>query len=166
MIDCFFFFYQWQIKTAHWHCLAIISHRDQKVFKITVIEFQNSSFYVQQIINQIFQSHYKYVKAYIDNIVIFFKSLLKYINYLNAVLSIFERLDIILKLIKFFFDYLSVQLLEQKIDALNLTIFINKLWAISELEFSKSLKDLEIYLDMTEYLQQYIFCYAQVSALL
>ena len=126
------------------------------------MRFQNSSFYIQQIIDQILQPHHKYVKVYIDNIVIFSKSLLEHVDHLNTILFTFERLDIVLKSTKFFLSYSSVQLLEQKIDTLDLTISVNKLQAISELNFSKFLKDLEIYLNMINYLQQYILYYTQV----
>ena len=60
---------------------------------------------------------------------------------------------------KAFLSYLLVQLLRQHVDVLNLTISENKLAVIRNLEFSRTLAALKRYLDMTDYLKQYISYY-------
>ena len=54
---------------------------------------------------------------------------------------------------KFFFDYLFIQLLNQKIDVLKLATIEKKLIVIANLFFSKTLAQLEKYLDLIKYLR-------------
>ena len=63
---------------------------------------------------------------------------------------------------KKFFGYLSVALLKQKIDTLKLATAKNKLAAIIKLAFFKTFKQLKYYLNLIEYLRQYIFYFAAV----
>ena len=62
-----------------------------------------------------------------------------------------------------FLDYLSMQLLKQKLDAFDLTIVSEKIEAIIKLEFFKNLKNLETYFDLIEWLRHYISYYTQKS---
>ncbi len=116
------------------------------------------------MIDQVLQPHQAYSKAYMDDIVIYSKSLLEHVDHLKAIFQTLYELNIALKPTKLFIGYSSVQLLGQKVDMFSLSTAKEKLQAISELEFPKLLKQLEIYLGMTSYLRQYIPFYAQVSA--
>ena len=64
---------------------------------------------------------------------------------------------------KSFLGYPSVHLLGQKVDALGLATAEEKLTAISNLAFPKTLSQLERYLDITGYLRQYIPNYVAVD---
>ncbi len=61
-IFCFFFHYQ----------LTVVSHCSQKTFKVAIIEYWNSSAYIQQMIDWILRLQQKHIKVYVNNIVIFF----------------------------------------------------------------------------------------------
>jgi len=63
---------------------------------------------------------------------------------------------------KSFLTYSSVQLLKQWVDVLELATLKDKLVAIAGLCFSISLRQLEKYLGLTEYLWQYISKYAVI----
>ncbi|PYH48307.1 uncharacterized protein BP01DRAFT_265973, partial [Aspergillus saccharolyticus JOP 1030-1] len=53
-----------------------------------------------------------------------------------------------LKLYKIFIGFLSIQLLDQRVDSLELTISVDKLTAIYSLKFLKILVTLEYYLGL------------------
>ena len=77
--------------------------------------------------------------------------------------QLFIQYNIIFKVKKKYLKYSSISFLKQKIDNLKLITSKNKLKVIITLSFSKTLKDLKIYLKMTNYLRNYIFYYAQKS---
>ena len=163
-VDCASFFYQWRVKTEHRHRLAVISHRGQEIFNVAVMGFWNSPSYVQRMIDQILRLYHKYSKAYVDDVIVYSKIMAEHVNHLNAIFHGLSELSITLKPTKSFIGYPSVHLLSQKVDAFGLSTSMDKLQAIADLEFPKSLRLLEIYLGMTGYLRQYIPFYAQVSA--
>ena len=81
-VDCASFFYQWWVKSEHCHCLMIASHREQKIFKVAVMNYQNSSAYIQQMIDWLLHPHHGFTHVYIDDIVIFSSSLKKHVWHL------------------------------------------------------------------------------------
>ena len=64
---------------------------------------------------------------------------------------------------KAFLGYPSVRLLGQHVDSLGLATADEKLQAISQLKFPKTLKELETYLGLTGWLRQYVPFYAAVA---
>ena len=103
-----------------------------------------------------------FVKTFIDDIIIFFRTRKKHLKHLK---TIFERLfsyEITLNLNKIFIKFSSLILLKQIIDALDLITTKEKLAVIVRLVFSQTLKNLKIYLKLIDWLRQYIFYYAQI----
>ena len=98
--------------------------------------------------------HCDFFRAYIDNIIIYIK--IKFIDdyliHLNKIFKSLAEKEIYLSSKKSFLNYLTVQLLDQQVNALELTITENKLTAIVNIEFFCTLSALEKYLDMTDYL--------------
>ena len=139
------------------------SHRDQKSFKVLIMSYRNSFIYVQKIINKILRSYHHFYRAYVDNIVIFSTSLKKHLTHLRFIFSTFEKINIYLLSRKSFLNYSSVQLLNQKIDVLKLITTKEKLAIIANLFFSKTLAQLKKYLDLIEYLRQYIIYYINIT---
>ena len=76
-----------------------------------MIDYRNSSTYVQKMINKIFRSYRHFYRVYIDDIVIFFTSLKKHLAHLRFIFSTFEKMNIYLSSRKSFLDYSFVQLL-------------------------------------------------------
>ena len=128
------------------------SHRDQKSFKILIINYRNSFVYVQRIINKILRSYRHFCRVYIDDIVIFFTSLKKHLTHLRFIFSTLEKMNIYLLSQKSFLNYSSIQLLNQTIDTLKLTTIKEKFIVIINLFFSKTLAQLKKYLNFIEYL--------------
>ena len=157
------YFHQWQMKVADRNKLTVVSHQEQKQFLMMIMRFKNSLSYVQQQINKILQSHWVYAKVYMNDIVIFSHTLEKHLKHLYVIFSLFRRLRVCLTSMKSFLEYSFVFLLEQKIDDFELTTSTKKLVIISLFQFSQSLKKLEMYIELIEYLRNYVSYYAQMT---
>ena len=73
-----------------------------------MINYKNSSTYMQRQIYRILRKHYKYIRTYINDIIIFFKTVKKNIYHLIEIFNIFNVNNIIIKSEKVFFDYFIV----------------------------------------------------------
>jgi len=102
------------------------------------------------MIDSILRFYKSFARYYIDDIIIFSKIFEEYIEYLDIILGLFDRLGITIKGVKIFLNYLSIILLGQRINKFDITIFKKRTTAIRNLTFPKILKDLEIYLDFTD----------------
>ncbi|KAI0996230.1 hypothetical protein K3495_g11949, partial [Podosphaera aphanis] len=163
-VDCASFFYQWKVKPEHQNRFTVSSHRGQETFNCAVMGFRNSPAYVQRIIDTILRNERDFARSYIDDIVIFSKTFDDHMNHLKAVFQKLKAHRIHLSPKKCFLSYPSVALLGQKVDALGLSSATDKLEAIRNLRFPRTLKQLEYYLGLTSWLRQYIHNYAQISA--
>ena len=83
---------------------------------------------------------------------IFFRILKNYINHLNIIFFLFDKLKITLKEVKTFFEYSLIILLDQQVDGFDMTTLKKRITVIWDLFFSETLKNLEIYLDLTDWL--------------
>ena len=70
------------IREKNCHKLTVISHQEQKLFNVALMRYKGSSSYVQQQTDKILQEHCAYAKAYIDDIIIFFKTLAEHFKHL------------------------------------------------------------------------------------
>ncbi len=118
------------------------------------------------MIDRILQQQRPYIRIYVDDIVIFFNMLEEHLKHLHNIFDILDKMKICLLSKKFYLVYLSVQLLSQWVDALNLVTLKDKLAAIFRIRFSLSLSQLEKYLDLIDYLWQYISHYTVIVKLL
>ena len=146
---------------ANRHKFTVVSHRDSKQWNVAIMRYRNFQTYVQKQIDRLFYEYRHFAKTYVDDVIVFFQSLKEHLRHLNQVFSLFAKMNVVLKSFKIYFEYLSVSLLDQKVDSLDLSIAEEKLKAILNISFSQSLKHLESYLKKTKYLKQYIFYYAQ-----
>ena len=165
-VDCSSFFHQWRVKSETHYKLTVSSHWGQKVFKMITMRYRNSSAYVQRMIDKVLQEQHQFAQVYMNDIVILSNTLNEHLQHLDSVFRVLAARNICLSLKKSFLDYLLMKLLSQRVDTLRLITAAEKLTVITCLKFSKSLSALEKYLDLTEYLQQYISKYAAISKLL
>ena len=63
----------------------IVLHRDNKHFNVIVINFRNSSIYVQRKINQLLRKYRVFARVYVNDVVIFNKILKKHIQHLTMI---------------------------------------------------------------------------------
>ncbi|SLM35364.1 probable transposable element [Lasallia pustulata] len=113
-------------------------------------------------IDQILQAHRGYVRAYIDNIVVFSKTLEDHLIHLNEVFNLLASLDIVLAPTKTFLGFPSTTLLSQKVDSFGMAAASEKIQAISGLAFPITLQDLEHYLGLTGWMRDYVPYYTQI----
>ena len=163
IIDATEMFYQWPVKEQNRQKFIVVSHREQKQFNVAVMKYKNSSSYVQRQVNTILRFHKSYAREYIDDIVIFSKSFDEHVQHLNIIFQLFNDLNISLSLKKFFLEYSTMQLLEKKVNAFDLTTVVEKIEAIFKLKFLVNFKKLKTYLDFTNWLKRYCSYYAQKS---
>ena len=76
--------------------------------------------YVQRQIDDILKKYCAFVRVYVDNIVMFNKTLTKHFDHLRKIFRLFEKMNIVFKSNKIYFDYFIVALLKQKINNLKL----------------------------------------------
>ena len=103
------------------------------------------------------------MKAYIDDVVIYSKTLESHLTHLVSIFIMFHEVGISVNPKKAYLGYLTVQLLGQKVDSLGLSTSKDKLWVISQLEFPRTLQQLETYLSLTGWLRNYVLYYTQVT---
>lgn len=162
-VDCASFFYQFLVRRDHRYRLTVASHRGQETFNCALMGYRNSPAHAQRTIDRILRKHRAYARAYIDDIVIFSPTLEEHLVHLDAVFSELSHFNICLSPKKSFLAYPSVQLLGQRVDALGLATDVDKLKAIAQLAFPRTLRQLEHYLGLTGYLRQYIPYYSGVT---
>ena len=132
------------------------------MFNIAVIGYCNSPAYIQQMINCLLWCQRPFTHTYVNDIMIFLKTLIEHLCHLNDVFQVLTSMWICLLLRKLFLGYPSVQLLGQCVNALGLSTAEDKLKAILSLAFLQTLQQLETYLGMTGYLCQYILLYTAI----
>lgn len=116
------------------------------------MKFKNLSTHIQKQINNYLKKYREFAKFDIEDIIIFNKTLTKYLNHLQKILNLFRKFNIFLK-------YSNIALLEQKVNSFEFITLKNKLKIIMTLLFFKILKDLKTYLEIIKYLKNYISYY-------
>ena len=130
------------------HKFTIISHREQKTFKMTVMKYRNFSIYVQKQIDRILKS-FDFVRVYVNDIVIFSKIMNEHFEHLRIVFRILKNNNISINSKKAFLEYSSITLFDQHVTFFELFTDESKLQAISNLKFFSILNQLKTYLELT-----------------
>ena len=85
---------------------------------------------------------------------------------MNQIFALFKEYNIVIKIIKTYFEYSSMLLLNQRVDNFELLTIEKKIKIIRKLNFFRTFKNLKTYLNKTKYLRQYIAYYTQKTKLL
>ena len=67
----------------------MISPRGQETSLVVFMGFKNSPVYVQRFMNKTFRAYAVFVRAFMDDIVIYSRTLDDYVRYLKAILQLF-----------------------------------------------------------------------------
>src|SRR5436190_14974726 len=126
----------------------IVSHYNLKIVSVAFMNYQEFLSYAQHMMNMILCFHKFFVCYYINDIVIFSKTLENHLQHLNMIFSLFNRLEITFKRIKTHLYYSSIILLDQQVDDFDITFSKKQIMILQDLSFSETLKDLKIYLDL------------------
>ena len=84
------FFQFWVVKKDQ-HKFTIISHWGQKEFQVMIMSFKNSPPHTQRIMNDIMRDFQHFACCYVNDIVIFFKTLKKHISHLTDIFKLFKE---------------------------------------------------------------------------
>ena len=125
------------------------------------MKYKDSSLYVQRQTDAMLKSFKKFIKTYVDNIIIYSRILIEHVIHLIKIFDLFRIKRINLAFIKSYLKYSSITLLGQKVDSLNMFISAEKIVVIIALHFSNNLKKIDHFLDLIEYLRSSILKYAQ-----
>jgi hypothetical protein len=161
IFDATNFFHQWLIKFVDRHKFIVVFHKKQKQFNVAIMKFKNSFSYVQRRIDSIFRNFREFVRVYVNDIVVFFNIFEKHMIHFHSIFQRFNFYEINLSFKKFFLNYFTIALFDQKIDAFELIIATKKFETIIKLNFFYILKNFEIYLKFTKWLRKFITFYAQ-----
>ena len=161
-IDAVSFFYQHPVAPEDRHKLAVNTHRGQEVFQVAVMGHRNSVPHVQRAQDNMLRDCRTFARAYIDDIVIFSRTLHEHVTHLRYVFDVLRFYNVTLQASKCFLAYPNIKLFGQRVDAFGLATHEDKLEAIQALKFPRSLHQLEKYLGLTGWLRRYIHSYAKV----
>ena len=128
------------------------------------MKYKNSSTYVQRQINRFLRKLRKFVRVYVNDIVIFFHIKTKHETHFREIFFVLVKNNIFIKAIKTFLSYSNVSLLNQKVNFLKLTIVENKLKIIFKLRFSRIFRQLKFYMSFINWLRDYVYFYVDISA--
>ena len=138
------------MRFANRHKFTVISHREQKQFNVTIMSYKNNSSYVQKKIDVLLRTVRRFAKTYVDDIVVFSRTLKKHKVHLHEVFDILNSYEVRLASKKSYLKYSTVTLLKQKIDVFEFTIIANKLTTIVNLKFFHTFKNLKKYLNFID----------------
>jgi hypothetical protein len=120
--------------------------------------------YVQRELNYILRDCRDFARAYIDDIVIFSKTLDNHVDYLDKVFGTLDALDVTISPKKSYVRYPSVTLLGYRVNSFGYTTHEEKVEAILNVKFPETFADLERYIGLTGWQRMYIPYFAQITA--
>ena len=96
IFDAAEFFHQWLVKFVDRHKLTVVSYREQKYFNVAIMSFKNSSLYIQRKIDSILREFREFCRVYIDDIVVFSRTLKEHLCYLHKIFMLLNKYNIFL----------------------------------------------------------------------
>ena len=99
------YFHQFFVRYKNRYKFIMVSHRGQKQYNVALMKYKRSPLYVQRQTNKIFRFIREFVKAYINDMIVFSKTLSKHMNHLRKMFTLFRQRRINLNLKKSFLNY-------------------------------------------------------------
>ena len=155
-------FYQRLLHPERRHRAAIVTYRGLEQWAVAMMGYKTSVQHQQRLMDKAFKDvAWRFVCVYVDDILIYSDSFAEHIQHLDEVFRILSDLGITLKAKKVFLGYHNVELLGYIVDRLGLTTTESKSAAVANLEFPKTLADLEHFIGLTNWNRHLIPYYAQ-----
>src|SRR5438034_5366435 len=115
-------------------------------------ELTNTSATFQKLINHVLYNHLnKFVIAYLDNILIFFKTEEEHEKYVKKILRRLQEKNLYLKSEKCKFHKQQVKYLEHIVTIKKLKMNSEKIKAVIEFSTSECIKNIQAFQELTEY---------------
>src|SRR5436305_12659513 len=103
---------------------------------------KNAPAFFQRCIDEVIAKYgWTFVLAYIDDIVIFFKTYEEHLSHVTQVLKAFEEIELTMTKTKCHFEYTNIKLLGHKVSRFDLSTQKEKVEAIMALEFPKTVRE-------------------------
>jgi Reverse transcriptase (RNA-dependent DNA polymerase) len=145
--------------------LAFRTHRGLWQFIQMPFGYKNGPSIFQRVMQNVLAPFLRiFTLVYINNIVIFSKTFDDHLHHLDQVFKAVAKTGITLATGKCHFVYQSLLLLGQKVSHLGLSMHMEKVSAILNLESPKNTHNLQIFLGMMVYFSAYIPFYAWIAA--
>ena len=128
-------------------------------YEYTMMSFEliNASTTCQEMINDALREHLNvFVIAYLDDILIYSKTLLKHIRHVQTILQCLRQRQLLLKFEKCEFHQFNVEFLEFVIETQKIRINSTKLKAIKDWSRSTSVKEVQAFLGFVNYNRKFI----------
>ena len=160
-VDGVAWFHQFNVQRNDRSKLTVVSHRGQEESSVALMGYKGSPPYVQRQTDAILRPLREFVRAFVDDIIIFSRTLKEHESHLRQLFQLLRARRASLSPSKSFLGFPSVILLGQRVDSLGMSTSEDKVRAITALRFPLSLRDLEIFLGLTGWLRNSIPRYAQ-----
>ena len=92
----------------------------------------------------------EFVQIYIDDLIIFSCSQDKHMSHLYQLFFLLTKYNIVINLKKTYINFSTMHFFDQKVSSLELFTIQEKINVIAKLNFSKNLKNLKIYFELTK----------------
>jgi hypothetical protein len=162
-LDATSFFFQLPVLTKHRNRMVIITPRGLERSNVALMGCRNSPAFAQRFMDRLFFDHRHFVRAYIDDIIIFSDTTEEHAQHLDMVLGILDKARVHISAAKSFVAYPAVRLLGYVVDGSGVTKTEDRIDAFRKLEFPNTLADLETYLGMADWLRTGIAWYSVKS---
>jgi hypothetical protein len=146
------------------HLVTVVSHRGLEYFKVAPFGFTNSPAHMQRFMDNKLRNLRDFVRCYIDDIVIFSRTFEEHLEHLASVFRILEETRLYLSPKKCHLAYHSVKLLGRMVDSLGLSTLKERAAAVQNLQFPKTLQQLESIIGAANYNRSHIPYYAALIA--
>ena len=163
VVDCSGQFHLFLVKKEDRHKFTVVSHRGAEHYNVAAMGFKGSVPYVQRKMDDFLRPYRHFARCYVDDIVIFSRSINEHLQHLKIIFSLFASLKITLEPKKSYLAYPSVTLLGQKVDGFGMTTTAERVAAIKDIRFPDTLQALETYIGMANWLRSNIKYFAQIA---
>ena len=158
------FFQQDIAEEDQWKTAFVTAHRGHEMFTVSTMGLANSPGFFQHRMEKLFESYlWEFVLVYIDDIIIFSRSLEDHLTHLDHALSLLENAGVTLSISKCHFAYPSIQALGHHVSRLGLSTVKEKTEAIRAMVFPETLMQLEYALGFFGYYRQFVPHYSHIA---
>ena len=158
-------FFQQAIRPEdRWKTAFVTPHRGQEQLNVATMGLANSPGFSQHRMETLLAPYlWKFALVYVDDIIVFSKSLEKHLDELERILSLLEASGVTLALSKCHFAYPSVDALGHHVSRLGLSTAASKTEAVRQMDYPKSLSQLEIGLGFFGYYRKFVPYYSHIA---
>lgn len=154
-------FYQRMVKRSDRYKFTVVLHRGQEEFGVAVMGFCNSPAHGQRLMDRLLDG-LPFVKCYVDDVVIFSRTFEEHLEHLRIVLGILRDAGLTLAPEKCFVGFHKVELLGHVVDRFGLYTQPQKTKAISNIDYPKTLTQLEHWVGLTGYYRHFVPYYSRL----